>query len=590
MGNLVYLMKSNLIKSFLNLPFTQPSKSTARIQSTESLFKRIIIDILDDDFWGSQVSILGNSVIIVTILVSTFDYILSSGTGGTLVINFFIEGFVIALFTAEYLLRILFSPSLGFATRASYLFSFYGIIDVLSLTPLLLDVLSLPMLGGLGALRILRLWRVARYIPSFNVISNAFNARKEDILTSLLGVMLLSLTLSALMFHYESAYAQCSFNNILEVFVWSIGKYTGDYGSIAEITPISEMGKIIATINGLLGIALFAVPAGLLASAFIEQLEEKRHKQIIDERIGSISRHFEKKTGGGKDFKFDAFPRFASLDFLQVKFLLSEQEIMETIRESKNLRFRALKSKPENAFSDIRIVESFQTNCSYGFRQFNEESKLVLINAIGENERGISHLAYTLAAGLNVNYIAREVLILNLNQAPVGGNTSKDYERYLQGETQTLNPALSEFLSDIESFDSQTYFIILSSAASGRSDFVVEYGNDLGSTEFLQDKTSLNREKDLTELMQILEKNLHNVEYRGANKVRLEYDFTLEQNTIGNRNSNSLHHLVRQKTGGNVVSLYTNIKILTGENNQYYAACTALSSIFEDIQAATSAS
>ena len=583
-------MKSNLIKSFLNLPFTQPSKSTARIQSTESLFKRIIIDILDDDFWGSQVSILGNSVIIVTILVSTFDYILSSGTGGTLVINFFIEGFVIALFTAEYLLRILFSPSLGFATRASYLFSFYGIIDVLSLTPLLLDVLSLPMLGGLGALRILRLWRVARYIPSFNVISNAFNARKEDILTSLLGVMLLSLTLSALMFHYESAYAQCSFNNILEVFVWSIGKYTGDYGSIAEITPISEMGKIIATINGLLGIALFAVPAGLLASAFIEQLEEKRHKQIIDERIGSISRHFEKKTGGGKDFKFDAFPRFASLDFLQVKFLLSEQEIMETIRESKNLRFRALKSKPENAFSDIRIVESFQTNCSYGFRQFNEESKLVLINAIGENERGISHLAYTLAAGLNVNYIAREVLILNLNQAPVGGNTSKDYERYLQGETQTLNPALSEFLSDIESFDSQTYFIILSSAASGRSDFVVEYGNDPGSTEFVQDKTSLNREKDLTELMQILEKNLHNVEYRGANKVRLEYDFTLEQNTIGNRNSNSLHHLVRQKTGGNVVSLYTNIKILTGENNQYYAACTALSSIFEDIQAATSAS
>jgi voltage-gated potassium channel len=583
-------MKSNLIKSFLNLPFTQPSKSTARIQSTESLFKRIIIDILDDDFWGSQVSILGNSVIIVTILVSTFDYILSSGTGGTLVINFFIEGFVIALFTAEYLLRILFSPSLGFATRASYLFSFYGIIDVLSLTPLLLDVLSLPMLGGLGALRILRLWRVARYIPSFNVISNAFNARKEDILTSLLGVTLLSLTLSALMFHYESAYAQCSFNNILEVFVWSIGKYTGDYGSIAEITPISEMGKIIATVNGFLGIALFAVPAGLLASAFIEQLEEKRRKQIIDERIGSISRHFEKKTGGGNDFKFDAFPRFASLDFLQVKFLLSEQEIMETIRESKNLRFRALKSKPENAFSDIRIVESFQTNCSYGFRQFNEESKLVLINAIGENERGISHLAYTLAAGLNVNYIAREVLILNLNQAPVGGNTSKDYERYLQGETQTLNPALSEFLSDIESFDSQTYFIILSSAASGRSDFVVEYGNDHGSTEFVQDKTSLNREKDLTELMQILEKNLHNVEYRGANKVRLEYDFTLEQNTIGNRNSNSLHHLVRQKTGGNVVSLYTNIKILTGENNQYYAACTALSSIFEDIQAAISAS
>lgn len=579
-------MKSNWIKSFLSLPFTQPSKNTSRIQSTESLFKRITVDVLDDDFWGSQVSIIGNSVIIVTILISTFDYILSSGTGGILVSNPFLEGFVVALFTVEYLLRIVFAYSLGYAARTSYLFSFYGIIDALSLTPLLLDVLSLPLIGGLGALRILRLWRVARYIPSFNVISNAFNSRKEDILTSFLGVTLLSLTLSALMFHYESAYATCSFNNILEVFVWSIGKYTGDYGSIAEITPISEMGKMIATVNGFLGIALFAVPAGLLASAFIEQLEEKRRKQIIDDRISAISKHFAKKTGGGKDFKFTAFPRFASLDFLQVKFLLSEPEVMETIRESKNLRFRALKSKPENAYSDIRIVESFHTNCSYGFRQFNEESKVVLINAIGENERGISHLAFTLAAGLTVNYIAREVLLLNHNQAPVGGNTSKDYELYLQGETQALNPALVDFLSDIESFDSQTYFVILSSAASGRSDFVVEYGNDLGSTEFVQGKTSLNSEKDLTELTQILEKNMHNIEYQGANKVRLAYNFTSEQNTIGNRNSNSLHHLVRQKTGGNVVSVYTNIKILTGENNQYYAACTALSSIIEAIQEA----
>jgi len=577
-------MKSNLIKSFLNLPFTQPSKNTSRIQSTESLFKRITVDVLDDDFWGSQISIIGNSVIIVTILISTFDYILSSGTGGILVSNPFLEGFVIALFTTEYLMRILFAPSLGFAARTSYLISFYGIIDVLSLTPLLLDVLSLPMLGGLGALRILRLWRVARYIPSFNVISNAFNARKEDILTSLLGVTLLSLTLSALMFHYERAYAQCSFNNILEVFVWSIGKYTGDYGSIAEITPISDMGKFIATVNGFLGIALFAVPAGLLASAFIEQLEEKRRKQIIDERIGAISKHFNKKTGGGKDFKFPAFPRFASLDFLQVKFLLSEQEIMETIRESQNLRFRALKSKPENAFSDIRIVESFHTNCSYGFRRFNEESKVVLINAIGENERGISHLAFTLAAGLNVNYIAREVLLLNHNQAPVGGNTSKDYELYLQGEKQAINPALLEFLSDIESFDSQTYFVILSSAASGRSDFVVEYGNELGSTEFVQGKTSLKEAEQLVELKEIIENNTQNIDYQGANKVQSTYNFTLEQNTIGHRNINSLHHLVHQKTGGNVVSIYTNIKILTGENNRYYAACTALSAIIEGIQ------
>ena len=81
-------------------------------------------------------------------------------------------------------------------------------IDLLSLAPILLDIFAVPFVGGLGALRILRLWRVARYIPSFSVISNAFNARKEDIITSLLGVVLLSLTLSAFMFHFENAHKE----------------------------------------------------------------------------------------------------------------------------------------------------------------------------------------------------------------------------------------------------------------------------------------------------------------------------------------------------------------------------------------------
>ena len=65
------------------------------------------------------------------------------------------------------------------------------------------------------------------------------------------------------------------------------------------------MAKVVATINGLLGIALFALPAGLMASAFIEQLEEKRKNKIISERIQKIEKYFAQLSGGGKHFKYN---------------------------------------------------------------------------------------------------------------------------------------------------------------------------------------------------------------------------------------------------------------------------------------------
>lgn len=85
---------------------------------------------------------------------------------------------------------------------------------------------------------------------------------------------------------------------VLVVFLWSIGKYTGDYGAIASAAPITLIGKILATVNGLLGIALFAIPTGLLGSAFIDQLSAQKHKLAVDKKIKTIENHFEQSIGG----------------------------------------------------------------------------------------------------------------------------------------------------------------------------------------------------------------------------------------------------------------------------------------------------
>ena len=574
-----------IIRDFFSLPFTELSEKT-NSTSKQSLFGRIVLDILDDEIWGSKVSFIGNALIICAILVSTLDYILSSGGNSYIDTHVLLKWGLAFFFLIEFSLRLFYAKSLGYVKNAqiSYLLSFVGIIDLLSLTPVLLDIFGIPFISSLSALRILRLWRIARYIPSFNVISNAFNARKEDIITSLLGVLLLSLTLSALMFHFESGYNKSEFKNILEVFVWSIGKYTGDYGAIAVKNPISEMGKVIATVNGLLGIALFALPAGLLASAFIEQLEEKRKMQAINERIKKIEKHFAKLTGGGKQFKYKTHPRYASTDYIQSKFLLSESELFECIREAQCLRFRALKSSPERSVSDIRIIESFKSNCAYGYRQFNDESNIVLINAIGHNERGISHFSNTLANGLNLNFIAREFELLNKSGASIGGNTSKEYERFLANDITTFNPTLLEFLQDIDSFNKNTFFIILSSAASGRKDIILEYGNDINTVGWDPEKTTLSSETLLNKVINQVREGLSEVQYTGSNQIKVTQDFSLDQNTIGLNMDNSLQRLIHKKTQANVITLYVNIRILTGENNLYYSAATAVGNIIERIK------
>ena len=574
-----------IIRDFFSLPFTELSEKT-NSTSKQSLFGRIVLDILDDEIWGSKVSFIGNALIICAILVSTLDYILSSGGNSYIDNHVLLKWGLAFFFLIEFSLRLFYAKSLGYVKNAqiSYLLSFVGIIDLLSLTPILLDIFGIPFISSLSALRILRLWRIARYIPSFNVISNAFNARKEDIITSLLGVLLLSLTLSALMFHFESGYNKSEFKNILEVFVWSIGKYTGDYGAIAVKNPISEMGKVIATVNGLLGIALFALPAGLLASAFIEQLEEKRKMQAINERIKKIEKHFAKLTGGGKQFKYKTHPRYASTDYIQSKFLLSESELFECIREAQCLRFRALKSSPELSVSDIRIIESFKSNCAYGYRQFNDESNIVLINAIGHNERGISHFSYTLANGLDLNFIAREFELLNKSGASIGGNTSKEYERFLANDITTFNPTLLEFLQDIDSFNKNTFFIILSSAASGRKDIILEYGNDINTVGWDPEKTTLSSETLLNKVINQVTEGLSEVQYTGSNQIKVTQDFSLDQNTIGLNMDNSLQRLIHKKTQANVITLYVNIRILTGEDNLYYSAATAVGNIIEQIK------
>jgi hypothetical protein len=77
---------------------------------------------------------------------------------------------------------------------------------------------------------------------------------------------------------------------------------------------------------------------------------------------------------------------------------------------------------------------------------------------------------------------------------------------------------------------------------------------------------------------------LSDVQYTGSNQIKVTQGFSLDENTIGHNMDNSLQRLIHKKTHANVITLYVNIRILTGDDNLYYSAATAVGNIIEQIK------
>lgn len=177
-------------------------------------------------------------------------------------ILYFAEWVFTILFTIEYLLRI-------YCVRipASYIFSFYGIIDLLSMAPTYLSVL-IPGTQALSVIRILRVLRIFRVLKLFQYmgeaeqLSKALIASKRKIFIFFFVVINIVVILGSVMYLVESK--NSGFTSIPTSVYWAIVTLTTvGYGNIAPITPLGQ--AISATIM-LIGYSIIAVPTGIITT------------------------------------------------------------------------------------------------------------------------------------------------------------------------------------------------------------------------------------------------------------------------------------------------------------------------------------
>jgi len=199
--------------------------------------------------------------IVLSVAVVMLESVASirSEYGQTLLIA---EWFFTLLFTVEYFSRILCAPR-----PLRYIFSFYGVVDLLAILPTYLMVLH-PGAQRLAVVRSLRLLRAFRIFRLAHLLSEATALRKalwmsRAKISVFLAVVVIAVTISGALMHLIEG-PESGFTSIPESMYWAIVTMTTvGYGDIAPATPI---GKAVASLMMMLGYSLIIVPTGIVSA------------------------------------------------------------------------------------------------------------------------------------------------------------------------------------------------------------------------------------------------------------------------------------------------------------------------------------
>ena len=191
-----------------------------------------------------------------------------------------IEGVAVGVFTIEYALRLWAAPERepGAAAhpsraRRAYALSAFGLIDLVAILPFILSLLLPIHPDWLRVLRLCRLLKVARYVPALALFTAVLRSERRPLLGALLVMGVVLVLSSGVMFLLEREAQPTVFASIPHTMWWAMVTIaTVGYGDIA---PITAWGKVFGGLVMILGIAMFAVPAGILATGFAAELRKR---------------------------------------------------------------------------------------------------------------------------------------------------------------------------------------------------------------------------------------------------------------------------------------------------------------------------
>lgn len=384
------------------------------MKNTSNL-KKQLARVFDNDLRTKQWQNWGDYIIIGLIVISTISIFISTFNISPLCerILSIIDIVTVITFTIEVTLRIWCANEIsqkfnGFWGRIRYCCTFYGLIDIISTYSFYVAiVLPLPY-TMLKSLRVLRLIRVFRYMHSFRLLQRAFASKAKEMVISLQFLVIVTLMLSFVLYFNEHNAQPEVYNNGFKSVLWAFTQYIGDPGGFADTPPVTFTGRFIASIIGILGIALFAVPAGLIGSGFSEAMENEKQENKIKQNTEKLKKAFERKLD--RPTGFQTVPQFLSICDIQARIGIDTGDIFDVIENSNEFRLinTAATQTIDEHPQDKLAVEHFIVNRPYGCL-IDRGSKITIISPASLVDPCSGNFAYYLALIGGFNYISREI-------------------------------------------------------------------------------------------------------------------------------------------------------------------------------------
>lgn len=191
---------------------------------------------------------------------------------------YYFEAFTVLIFTVEYVLRIAVADR-----KSDYVFSFYGIIDLLAILPFYITAaVDLRSIRVLRLFKLFRVFKIVRYNNAIKRFRVAFNEIREELTIFLMATLFIIYIAAVGIYYFESSAQPEEFKSVFHSLWWAVATLTTvGYG---DVYPITVGGRIFTFVILMVGLSIVSIPAGLLASSLQETASKsKAEKKVLDE-------------------------------------------------------------------------------------------------------------------------------------------------------------------------------------------------------------------------------------------------------------------------------------------------------------------
>ncbi len=236
-------------------------------------FKKRVYEVIEVSRMGDISSLAYDRLMTTAIIVGLVPLTVKTNTKLTI----FIDLIVSLLFIIDYIARVYTADyKMGYKSYKAYIAYFFtplAIFDFISIIPIIYIFLPVsPVISLLRLFRAFRVLKLVRYSKTMIIIVNVIRKVKKQLMAVLILIVIYIMVSAMLVFQLEPNL----FDTFFDALYWAtISITTIGYG---DISPVTDLGRFITMVSALVGVAVIALPTGIITAAYMAEITKKKSK------------------------------------------------------------------------------------------------------------------------------------------------------------------------------------------------------------------------------------------------------------------------------------------------------------------------